>query len=117
MVKLSWILYDLLKIKEFFDFSLRFGCGDAGLYICVGNFDVLSTFPFTGSELQDIFLLFWYYPFLSQSVGLLLAMVDNQHEVTKLILPPLMKLGLADILINLLVCEVKSLYGDRTPDR
>ncbi|OVA17895.1 hypothetical protein BVC80_1835g291 [Macleaya cordata] len=54
---------------------------------------------------------------LEKSVGLLLAMVDNQHEVTELVLPPLMKLGLANILINLLACEVDRLYGDRIPDR
>ncbi|KAI3948909.1 hypothetical protein MKW92_051873 [Papaver armeniacum] len=54
---------------------------------------------------------------LEKSVGLLLAMVDNQHGVTVFLLPPLMELGLPNRLINLLEFEVKSLYSDRTPDR
>ncbi|XP_026416572.1 uncharacterized protein LOC113312010 [Papaver somniferum] len=53
---------------------------------------------------------------LEKSVGLLLAMVDNQHGVTVFLLPPLMELGLPNRLINLLEFEVKSLYSDRTPD-
>ncbi|RZC70609.1 hypothetical protein C5167_033771 [Papaver somniferum] len=54
---------------------------------------------------------------LEKSVGLLLAMVDNQHGITVFLLPPLMELGLPNRLINLLEFEVKSLYSDRTPDR
>ncbi|KAF8403187.1 hypothetical protein HHK36_011284 [Tetracentron sinense] len=54
---------------------------------------------------------------LERSIGLLLAIVENQQEVASILLPPLMKLGLPSLLINLLACELNKLNGERMPDR
>lgn len=54
--------------------------------------------------------------FVEQSVGLLLAIVGGRQEV-QFLLPPLMKLGLSEILINLLATEVARLTGERMPER
>ncbi|CAK9186799.1 unnamed protein product [Ilex paraguariensis] len=54
---------------------------------------------------------------IEKSVGLLLAILQHQQEVTTVLLPPLMKLGLPSLLINLLALEMSKLTGEREPER
>ncbi|CAA2955623.1 saal1 isoform X1 [Olea europaea subsp. europaea] len=54
---------------------------------------------------------------IEKSVGLLLATLESQKEVADVLLPPLMKLGLSGILINLFASEMSILTGERTPER
>ncbi|KAK9279560.1 hypothetical protein L1049_013239 [Liquidambar formosana] len=54
---------------------------------------------------------------LEKSVGLLLAILESQQEVAPILLPPLMKLGLPSLLINLLAFEMSKLTSERIPER
>uniref|UniRef100_A0A5B7BF14 Protein saal1 n=1 Tax=Davidia involucrata TaxID=16924 RepID=A0A5B7BF14_DAVIN len=54
---------------------------------------------------------------IEKSVGLLLAILESQQEVIFVLLPPLMKLGLPSLLINLLDFEMNKLTGEKIPDR
>lgn len=51
------------------------------------------------------------------SVGLLLAVIESQPEVLHVLLPPLMKLGLPSLLVNLLTFEMSKLMSERIPER
>jgi hypothetical protein len=55
--------------------------------------------------------------FFEQSVGLLLAVIESQPKVVHVLLPPLMKLGLPSLLINLLTFEMSKLTSERIPER
>ncbi|KAL0006008.1 hypothetical protein SO802_013569 [Lithocarpus litseifolius] len=50
---------------------------------------------------------------IEKSVGLLLAIIESQPEVLHVLLPPLMKLGLPRLLVNLLTFEM----SERIPER
>ncbi|KAJ0238794.1 ARM repeat superfamily protein [Hirschfeldia incana] len=54
---------------------------------------------------------------IEKSVGLLLAILEEQSEVGKLLIPPLMTLGLTNLLINLLSFEMSKLIKERVPER
>ncbi|KAG6678968.1 hypothetical protein I3842_14G107900 [Carya illinoinensis] len=54
---------------------------------------------------------------IEKSVGLLLAIIEGQLEVVHVLLPPLMKLSLPSILINLLTFEMGKLTSERIPER
>ncbi|KAK2424127.1 hypothetical protein QL285_034520 [Trifolium repens] len=54
---------------------------------------------------------------LEKCVGLILAILESQQNVLDDLLPPMMKLGLASILINLLTFEISKLKNDRIPER
>ncbi|KHG22654.1 Protein SAAL1 [Gossypium arboreum] len=54
---------------------------------------------------------------IEKSVGLLLSMIESQREVEHILLSPLMKLGLASVLVNLLTFEMSKLTNDRIPER
>ncbi|XP_062170911.1 uncharacterized protein LOC133876670 [Alnus glutinosa] len=54
---------------------------------------------------------------IEKSVGLLLAIIESQPKVVHVLLPPLMKLGLPNLLINLLTFEMSKLMSERTPER
>ncbi|XP_022730759.1 protein saal1 isoform X2 [Durio zibethinus] len=54
---------------------------------------------------------------IQKSVGLLLSMLESQKEVEHILLLPLMKLGLANVLVNLLAFEMSKLTNDRIPER
>ncbi|KAL0681564.1 hypothetical protein Bca4012_048411 [Brassica carinata] len=54
---------------------------------------------------------------LTESVGLLLAILEDQSEVGKLLIPPLMTLGLTSLLINLFSFEMSKLIKERVPER
>ncbi|KAL2485618.1 ARM repeat superfamily protein [Abeliophyllum distichum] len=54
---------------------------------------------------------------IEKSVGLLLAALESQKEVADILLPPLMKLGLSGLLINLFASEMSILTGERTSER
>lgn len=54
---------------------------------------------------------------IDKSVGLLLAILEDQSEVGKLLIPPLMNLGLTSLLINLLSFEMSNLIKERVPER
>uniref|UniRef100_A0A803M697 Uncharacterized protein n=1 Tax=Chenopodium quinoa TaxID=63459 RepID=A0A803M697_CHEQI len=51
---------------------------------------------------------------IEKSVGLFLAIMENQQEVAPILLPTLMNLGLPDLLVNLLSFEMGKLTSDRT---
>ncbi|KAF9596722.1 hypothetical protein IFM89_012921 [Coptis chinensis] len=75
---------------------------------------VLSSCPKLGHSLflhlSDNNLLF------GQSIGLVLAIVDSQ-QVGQTLLPSLMQLGLPNLLVSILACEMKHLSCERVPDR
>ncbi|ESQ42243.1 hypothetical protein EUTSA_v10013199mg [Eutrema salsugineum] len=52
-----------------------------------------------------------------KSVGLLLGIIEGQPEVGQLLIPPLMALGLASLLINLLSFEMSKMTRERIPER
>lgn len=52
-----------------------------------------------------------------QTTGLLLAILESQLEVSEILLPHLMKLGLPNLLFSLLACEIKHLSSERVPER
>ncbi|XVF19802.1 hypothetical protein REPUB_Repub11eG0142400 [Reevesia pubescens] len=54
---------------------------------------------------------------IEKSVGLLLAMLESQKEVGHILLSPLMKLGLANVVVNLLAFEMSKLTNERIPER
>ncbi|CAN7038242.1 unnamed protein product [Brassica rapa subsp. trilocularis] len=54
---------------------------------------------------------------IDKSVGLLLAILEDQSEVGKLLIPPLMTLGLTSLLINLLSFEMSKLIKERIQER
>ncbi|CAN6692247.1 unnamed protein product [Malus baccata var. baccata] len=54
---------------------------------------------------------------IEKNVELLLATIENSDEVVHILLPPLMKLGLASLLINLLDFEMSKLMSEREPER
>ncbi|OMO90303.1 Armadillo-like helical [Corchorus olitorius] len=54
---------------------------------------------------------------IEKCVGLLLAMLESQKEVVHILLSPLMKLGLANVLLNLLAFEMSKLMKERIPER
>nr|XP_011460692.1 PREDICTED: uncharacterized protein LOC101308452 isoform X2 [Fragaria vesca subsp. vesca] len=54
---------------------------------------------------------------IEKSAELLLAIIESSQDVVHILLPPLMKLGLASLLINLLVIEVSKLMCERAPER
>ncbi|XP_010247792.1 PREDICTED: uncharacterized protein LOC104590746 [Nelumbo nucifera] len=54
---------------------------------------------------------------LEKTLELLSAILNDQQEVTQILLQPLMELNLPALLINLLAFEVNRLTGERTPDR
>ncbi|RID73871.1 hypothetical protein BRARA_B00997 [Brassica rapa] len=54
---------------------------------------------------------------IDKSVGLLLAILEDQSEVGKLLIPPLMTLGLTSLLINLFSFEMSKLIKERIQER
>ncbi|KAJ0084708.1 hypothetical protein Patl1_30525 [Pistacia atlantica] len=54
---------------------------------------------------------------MEKSVGLLLAILEGRQEVALLLHPPLMKLDLSSLLINLLTFEMNKLASERIPER
>ncbi|RDX97919.1 hypothetical protein CR513_19238, partial [Mucuna pruriens] len=54
---------------------------------------------------------------LEKSIGLILAILESQQKVVDALLPPMMKLGLANILISLLTFEISKLMSERIPER
>ncbi|KAF2300723.1 hypothetical protein GH714_015334 [Hevea brasiliensis] len=54
---------------------------------------------------------------LEKSVGLLLAILESQQDVSSVHLLSLMKLGLTSLLINLFASEMSMLKGERVPER
>lgn len=54
---------------------------------------------------------------IEKSVGLSLAIIESQPDVLHVLLPPLMKLGLPSLLVNLLTFEMSKLMNERIPDR
>ncbi|KAK3205831.1 hypothetical protein Dsin_019877 [Dipteronia sinensis] len=54
---------------------------------------------------------------IEKSAGLLLAILEGQQEVTHILLPPLMELGLSSRLVNLLTFEMNKLTSERIPER
>lgn len=54
---------------------------------------------------------------IEKSVGLLLAVIESQPKVVNVLLPPLMKLGLPSLLINLFTFEMSKLTSERIPER
>ncbi|XP_065869184.1 uncharacterized protein [Euphorbia lathyris] len=54
---------------------------------------------------------------LEKSVGLFLAILESQKEVSDVLLPSLMTLGLTNLLVSLLASEMTKLSGERIPER
>ncbi|XP_040375401.1 uncharacterized protein LOC112167999 isoform X5 [Rosa chinensis] len=54
---------------------------------------------------------------IEKSAELLLAIIESSQDVMHILLPPLMKLGLASLLINLLDIETSKLMSERAPER
>ncbi|KAK7402095.1 hypothetical protein VNO78_14086 [Psophocarpus tetragonolobus] len=54
---------------------------------------------------------------LEKIIGLILAILESQQKVVSALLPPMMKHGLANILINLLSFEISKLMTERMPER
>ncbi|KAJ7947916.1 Protein saal1 [Quillaja saponaria] len=54
---------------------------------------------------------------IEKSIGLILAICESQPKVVDALLPPLMKLGLASLLISLLSFEMSKLMSERIPER
>lgn len=55
--------------------------------------------------------------YVEQNVGLLLAILESRPEVARSLHPPLMKLGLPSVLIDLLAFEMNKLLHERIPER
>ncbi|XP_065860034.1 uncharacterized protein [Euphorbia lathyris] len=51
------------------------------------------------------------------SVGLFLAILESQKEVSEVLLPSLMQLGLTNLLASLLASEMTKLSGEKIPER
>ncbi|XP_027084511.2 uncharacterized protein [Coffea arabica] len=56
-------------------------------------------------------------PLIEKSVGLLSAILGSEQEIARVLLPPLMKLGLPNLLINLFAFEMSKLTEERMPER
>ncbi|KAH9700092.1 ARM repeat superfamily protein [Citrus sinensis] len=54
---------------------------------------------------------------IEKNVGLLLAILESRPEVARALHPPLMKLGLPSVLIDLLAFEMNKLLHERIPER
>ncbi|KAL1213380.1 hypothetical protein V5N11_025922 [Cardamine amara subsp. amara] len=54
---------------------------------------------------------------IEKSVGLLLGIIEGKPEIGRLLIPPLMTLGLTSLLINLLSFEMSKLIKERIPER
>ncbi|KAH9660282.1 ARM repeat superfamily protein [Citrus sinensis] len=54
---------------------------------------------------------------IEKNVGLLLAILESRPEVARSLHPPLMKLGLPSVLIDLLAFEMNKLLHERIPER
>ncbi|XP_027926133.1 protein saal1 isoform X2 [Vigna unguiculata] len=54
---------------------------------------------------------------LEKIIGLILVILESQQIVMDALLPPMMKLGLANILISLLTFEISKLTSERIPER
>lgn len=54
---------------------------------------------------------------LEKCTGLILAILESQQKVVDALLPPMMRLGLANILISLLTLETSKLMTERIPER
>ncbi|KAF7823301.1 Protein saal1 [Senna tora] len=54
---------------------------------------------------------------MEKSIGLILAILESQQEVVDVLLPPMMKLGLASLLISLLASEMNKVTSERIPER
>ncbi|XP_055831139.1 uncharacterized protein LOC129900240 isoform X2 [Solanum dulcamara] len=54
---------------------------------------------------------------LEKSINLLLAIAESKQDVTAILLPPLIKLGLPQILVDLLSVEISKLTEERSPER
>ncbi|XP_047168019.1 protein saal1 isoform X1 [Vigna umbellata] len=54
---------------------------------------------------------------LEKVIGLILVILESQQKVMDALLPPMMKLGLANILISLLTFEISKLTSERIPER
>ncbi|XP_038719220.1 uncharacterized protein LOC120012045 isoform X2 [Tripterygium wilfordii] len=54
---------------------------------------------------------------IEKSIGLLLAILESQQEVMRILLPPLMKLGFPSLLICLFTFEMGKLSDERAPER
>ncbi|KAK9939941.1 hypothetical protein M0R45_016621 [Rubus argutus] len=54
---------------------------------------------------------------IEKSAELLLAIIESSQDVVHILLPPLMKLGLASLLINLLDFEMSKLMSEKSPER
>ncbi|XP_025980495.1 uncharacterized protein [Glycine max] len=52
---------------------------------------------------------------LVKIIGLILAILESHQKVVDALLPPMMKLGLANILISLLTFEIRKLMTERIP--
>jgi len=50
-------------------------------------------------------------------MGLILVVLESQQKVIEALLLPMMKLGLANILISLLTFEISKLTSERIPER
>ncbi|XP_070033653.1 uncharacterized protein [Nicotiana tomentosiformis] len=54
---------------------------------------------------------------LEKSISLLLAIAESKQDVATILLPPLIKLGLPRILVDLLSVEISKLIEERLPER
>lgn len=54
---------------------------------------------------------------LEKSISLLLAIAESKQDVAAMLLPPLIKLGLPQILVDLLSVEISKLTEERSPER
>ncbi|KAJ8563493.1 hypothetical protein K7X08_031945 [Anisodus acutangulus] len=54
---------------------------------------------------------------LEKSISLLLAIAESKQDVVAILLPPLIKLGLPGILVDLLSVEISKLIEERSPER
>ncbi|KAM3374225.1 protein saal1 [Capsicum galapagoense] len=54
---------------------------------------------------------------LEKSINLLLAIAESKQDVVAILLPPLFKLGLLRILVDLLSVEISKLMEERSPER
>lgn len=53
----------------------------------------------------------------SQSVGLLLVILESEKGAAPILLPPLVEIGLPKLLISLLNYEITILTSERAPER
>ncbi|KAJ4910942.1 ARM repeat superfamily protein [Raphanus sativus] len=87
-----------------------YGAGCTSWAECLQSDDVLRRILWIAENTLNPHLI-------EKSVGLLLAILEDQSEVGKLLIPPLMTLGLTSLLINLLSLEMGKLIKERIPER